>query len=81
MKKKGRRETCLYSLSNSHSSFHQVIFVTFASAATCHPDKEDSPPPAHSPPGASVHFWSPTPTFSLPISRSETNGAAIFLPF
>lgn len=41
----------------------------------------NSPPPAHSPPGASIHFWSPTPTFTLPISRSETNGAAIFLPF
>lgn len=64
--KKKRRETCLYSLSDSHSSLHQVIFVTFASAATCHLDKEDSPPPAHSPPvhqftSGLQHLRSPCP--------------------
>lgn len=33
------------------------------------------------PSGASVHCFSPTSTFALPISRSETNGEAILLPF
>lgn len=80
MKKKGKRQTAFTASPTATAACIEYLCY-FCFCCRVHAPQGRLSPACPFPSGVSTHFLSPTSTSTLPISRSETNGAAILLSF